>query len=85
MSILTRTIKNFSMAGIIAIWSKGWLSEGKVQFSAMHHSGTHSSREWFLPREFLALCSPVWVQGYLAHKKPPTPKDHNRALGIALL
>jgi len=25
------------------------------------------------------------LQGYLAHKKPPPPKDHHRALGIGLL
>jgi hypothetical protein len=25
------------------------------------------------------------AQGYLAHKKTPTPYDHHRALGIALL
>ena len=25
------------------------------------------------------------LQGYLANKKPPTPYDHHRALGIGLL
>ena len=27
----------------------------------------------------------VGLQGYLAHKKPPPPQDHHRALGVGLL
>ena len=27
----------------------------------------------------------LYIQGYLAHKKPPPPWDHRRALGIFLL
>ena len=31
------------------------------------------------------MLSPYRIQGYLAHKKTPTPWDHHMTLGIVLL
>ena len=47
-------------------------------------SRTRSSQR-LPPAHWMLLGPRNHLQGYLAHKKTPTPEDHIRALGIGLL
>ena len=63
----------------LKVKSQVWDSDLAMRFRAtsLDSGGHQDERAHYQER--------LELQGYLAHKKQPPPKDHHRALGIGLL